>query len=347
MDVQRWTDRETWDAFVAAQRHTPFQQSWAWGEFKHQVGVDVIRLAAVSGTRIVGVAQVMQEPWHFHQTTLSGFHAPLVDVHMPVAQYQDVLGALLQALVTEAHTRKVISLHLEPPIELCNEALFKQFEVQYKLRRAPAFQPLDTLMLDIRQNEEQLLASMHEKTRYNIRLAEKKGVHVEVASVSAQRDALEAFITLNKQTAARDRFQSHGPGYYRRLADHLPPEMLKVYLAKFEGHVIAANLVVHFGDTTTYVHGASGNAHRNVMAPHLLQWRQILDAKMAGAQWYDFFGIETLQRKRASRQGSTWAGITRFKQGFSGQLVSYVPAYELPVRKFWYRLVNARRIYGR
>ncbi len=347
MDVQRWTDRETWDAFVAAQRRSPFQQSWAWGEFKRQVGVDVLRLAAVSGTRIVGVAQVLHEPWRFGQSTLSGFHAPFVDAALPVAQYQEALGLLLQQLVEIAKQRNVISLHLEPPIELCNESLFKQFEIQHKLRRAPAFQPLDTLVLDLRQGEAQLLAAMHEKTRYNIRLAEKKGVHVEVASAATQRDALEAFITLNKQTAVRDRFQSHGPGYYRRLADYLPGGMLKVYLATFEGQAIAANLVVHFGDTVTYVHGASGNANRNVMAPHLLQWRQILDAKLAGARWYDFFGIETPQRKRASRQGSTWAGITRFKQGFGGQTVSYLPAYELPVRKGWYRLVNARRAYGR
>jgi peptidoglycan pentaglycine glycine transferase (the first glycine) len=343
MDIQRWTDQETWEAFVRSQDHTPFQQSWAWGEFKHQVGVDVIRLAAVSGSRIVGVAQVLHEPWRFHQSTLSGFHAPLIDANLPTVQFQDVLGGLLQALVAEARQRNVISLHLEPAIELGNAARFKPFEAQHKLRRVPAHQPLDTLVLDLGLSEEKLLTAMHEKTRYNIRLAEKKGVHVEVASAATQRDALEAFITLNKQTAVRDRFQSHGPGYYRRLADHLPGEMLKVYLAKFEGTVIAANLVVHSGDTATYVHGASGNSHRNVMAPHLLQWRQILDAQLTGIRWYDFFGIETPNRPRASRQGSSWAGITRFKQGFGGIVYSYIPAYELIVRPGWYRLVRAAR----
>jgi peptidoglycan pentaglycine glycine transferase (the first glycine) len=343
MEVQHWTDQETWDSFIASQRHAPFQQSWAWGEFKHQVGVDVIRLAVVSGTRIVGVAQALHEPWRFGQSTLTLFHGPLVDPSVSVAQYQEGLGVLLQALVQESQRRQVISFHVEPPIELCNESLFKQFELQHKLRRAPAFQPLDTLVLDLRQDDAQLLAAMHEKTRYNIRLAEKKGVHVEVATASGQRDALDTFITLNKQTAMRDRFQSHGPAYYRRLADYLPGTMLKVYVATFENRAIAANLVVHFGDTATYVHGASGNAHRNVMSPHLLQWRQILDAQLAGKRWYDFFGIETHQRKRASRQGSTWAGITRFKQGFGGQVVSYLPAYELPLKANWYRLVRAVR----
>jgi lipid II:glycine glycyltransferase (peptidoglycan interpeptide bridge formation enzyme) len=347
MDIQPWTDRETWDVFVASQRRAPFQQTWAWGEFKHQVGVEIIRLAVVSGSKIIGIAQVFYEPWHFGQSTLTGFHAPLIDASLPVPQYQEALGLLMQNLVDEAKKRNVMSLHLEPPIELCNESLFKQFEVQHKLRHAPAIQPLDTLMLDLRQDEDRLLAGMHEKTRYNIRLAEKKGVHIEVASAAEQNNALEEFISLNKQTAVRDRFQSHGPGYYRRLAEYLPPGVLKVYVAKFENRAIAANLVVHFGDMATYVHGASGNANRNVMAPHLLQWRQILDAKILGKQWYDFFGIETPQRKRASRQGGSWAGITRFKQGFGGQVISYLSAYELPVRLFWYRLVRAARIIRR
>ena len=116
--------------------------------------------------------------------------------------------------------------------------------------------------------------------------------------------------------------------------------MLRVYVAMYEKQPIAANIVVHFGDTATYVHGASSNAHRNVMAPHLLQWRQILDAKLAWKNWYDFYGIQTPQRARASKHGATWAGITRFKLGFGGKTVSYLDAYELPLRWGWYRLVK-------
>ncbi len=347
MDIQRWTDREAWDAFVLSQRRTPFQQMWLWGEFQRQIGAEVLRWAVVSGSRIIGVAQVLHEPWRFGQSTLTGFHAPVVDVALPVAQYQAALGMMVKALAEEAKRRKVISLHLEPPIELCNEALFKGLEVSLKLRRAAAFQPLDTLMLDLRHSADRLLGAMHEKARYNIRLAERKGVRVDVASATNRSDALETFIQLNLQTAKRDRFQSHGPGYYRRLAEFLPPDILRVYVAYYQDQPIAANLVIHAGDTATYVHGASGNAHRNVMAPHLLQWRQILEAQLAGNQWYDFFGIETAARPRASKQGASWAGITRFKLGFGGLTVSYLPAYELLVRPGWYRLVRAARILRR
>ncbi|MDP2790007.1 MAG: peptidoglycan bridge formation glycyltransferase FemA/FemB family protein [bacterium] len=340
MQVQPWTDAQSWDAFVAAQRRSSFQQSWAWGKFKHQVGTDIIRLVVVYGAEIVGAVQALHEPWRFGQSTLSVFSGPIVDAHLPVPQYQEVLGLLLRALVREAKVRGTLFFHLESAIEQCNESLFKQFQVELKLQRAKAFQPLDTQMLDLHQDEAMLLAAMHEKTRYNIRLAEKRGVYVHVATGSGVVAALEQFILLNKQTAARDKFTSHASTYYRRLREHLGDDVLRVYVAMFEKQPIAANIVVHFGDTATYVHGASSNAYRNVMAPHLLQWRQILDARLAWKSWYDFYGIQTPQRSRASKHGATWAGITRFKLGFGGQTVSYLDAYELPIRRGWYRLVK-------
>ncbi len=340
MHVQPWTDAKTWDGFLTSTRRAPFQQSWVWGQFKQQVDIAVIRLAVVDGEQIVGVVQALHEPWRFGQSTLTVFCGPVIDTRLPVPQYQEALGLLLRALVKEAKARGVMYFHLEPPIELCNESLFKQFQVELSLRKARAFQPLDTQMLDLHRDESALLAAMHEKTRYNIRLAEKRGVEVRVASGEGVAKALEQFIVLNKQTAVRDKFTSHGSAYYRRLHEHLGEDMLRVYVAIFEKQPIAANIVVHYGDTATYVHGASSNAFRNVMAPHLLQWRQILDAKLAWKTWYDFYGIQTPARARASKHGATWAGITRFKLGFGGQTVSYLDAYELPVRWGWYRLLK-------
>lgn len=347
MQVQSWTDAQSWDTFVAAQRHSSFQQSWAWGQFKHQVGTDIIRLVVVDGAEIVGAVQALYEPWRFGQSTLSVFSGPVIDAHLPVPQYQEALGLLLRALAQAAKDRGAIFFHLEPAIEQSHASLFQPFQVELKLQRTKAFQPLDTQILDLHQDETGLLAAMHEKTRYNIRLAEKRGVEVHVATGSGVAAALEQFILLNKQTAARDKFTSHASTYYRRLHEHLGDDVLRVYVAIFETQPIAANIVVHFGDTATYVHGASSNAQRNVMAPHLLQWRQILDAKQTWKSWYDFYGIQTPQRSRASKHGASWAGITRFKLGFGGQTISYLDAYELPIRKGWYRLVKVlQRIFS-
>lgn len=343
MQVRLWTDAKTWETFLAGTRRSPFQQSWSWGQCKAQVGTTVLRLAVVDGEEIIGVVQALHEPWRFGQSTFTVFCGPVVDVRLPVPQYQAALGLLLRSLVTEAKTRGVMYFHLEPPIELCNESLFKQFQVEHALRKTQAMQPVDTQILDLHRDEAALLASMHEKTRYNIRLAEKRGVQVHVATHEGVAGALEQFIVLNKQTAARDKFASHASAYYRRLHEHLGADMLRVYVATYEKQPIAANIVVHYGDTATYVHGASSNAHRNVMAPHLLQWRQILDAKLAWKSWYDFYGIQTPQRARASKHGATWAGITRFKHGFGGQTVSYLDAYELPLRWGWYSLLKVLR----
>ena len=343
MNVQRWTDQTTWDAFLVSQPHAPFQQAWVWGEFKGQIGTEVLRFAAVDGERIVGVVQALHEPWRFGQSTLTVFSGPVVDSRLPVAQYQAALEALLKMLVEEAKQRQVMLLHVEAPIAQHQESLLKPLFGAHKLKKAAPFQPLDTQVLDLHQAETALLAGMHEKTRYNIRLAEKRGVAARFATGAGAAAALEQFIHLNKQTAARDRFASHASAYYRRLHEYLGDDMLRVYVATYEKQPIAANIVVHFGDTATYVHGASSNANRNVMAPHLLQWEQIVDAKLAWKSWYDLYGIQTAQRTRASKHGASWAGITRFKVGFGGQTISYLDAHELLVRRGWYRLVKVYR----
>jgi lipid II:glycine glycyltransferase (peptidoglycan interpeptide bridge formation enzyme) len=262
---------------------------------------------------------------------------------LPPLKFFETLELLLKALVDFAKEHKVIFFHLELPVENSNAAAVKNLTQPLGFLPARALQPTDSLLLDLRQSSEQLLGAMHEKTRYNIRLAEKKGVQISSSSGLDARDDLKSFLLLNKQTTLRDKFASHAPMYYQAMLQRLPPEMIKVYVARYEKDVIAANLVITFGDTTTYVHGASSDNYRNVMAPYLLQWRQILDAQASGIKWYDFFGIETPERLRSSRAGGSWAGITRFKQGFSGQVVSLVGAYELPLRRSWYRILNIRR----
>jgi len=107
-------------------------------------------------------------------------------------------------------------------------------------------------------------------------------------------------------------------------------EILKLYVAEYEGKIIAANLVLFYGGTCTYMHGASDNEHRNVMAPYLLQWRQIQDARSVGCRKYDFGGVSVARNKIQDtrnkqiqnskfkiQNSSSWAGITRFKTGFS------------------------------
>jgi lipid II:glycine glycyltransferase (peptidoglycan interpeptide bridge formation enzyme) len=182
-------------------------------------------------------------------------------------------------------------------------------------------QPREILILDISKSEEEILAGMKQKTRYNIRLAEKRGVKIHGTwnmEHGIKTKYVEDFLRLIKITAERDKIAVHPEGYYQKMFEVIPSDVLKLYAAEYQGKIIAANLVVFFGKTATYLHGASDDEHRNVMAPYLLQWRQIQDAKAAGCERYDFGGVKTEKISNFKFQiSNSWQGITKFKTGFA------------------------------
>jgi len=166
-----------------------------------------------------------------------------------------------------------------------------------------------------------ILAGMKQKTRYNIKLSQKRGVSVKaISNLKSQISNLyfEEFLRLVKITSKRDKITAHPENYYCKMFETIPPEILKLYVAEYEGKIIAANLVSFFGKTATYMHGASDNKHRDVMAPYLLQWQAIQDAKAAGWERYDFGGVKTEKIPNFKSQISNpWSGITKFKTGFA------------------------------
>lgn len=204
-------------------------------------------------------------------------------------------------------------------------------------RPAPHFvQPPTSLLLNLTQTQEELLAQMHEKTRYNIRLSERNGVTVGTGDV-------EEFLALMQETSRRDQFRAHGDDYYRTmLADHGDPR-LKIFLviARREGRALAAGIFCDYEQTRTYLHGASSYEERALMAPYALHWKMILEAKAKGLRVYDFWGIAA-----SEDPGEPLAGVTRFKKGFGGKIVRYPTTIDL-VLKPWqyraYRLVHSLR----
>jgi peptidoglycan pentaglycine glycine transferase (the first glycine) len=217
---------------------------------------------------------------------------------------------------------------------------------KYKIVKAPHdMQPRELFVMDITKSEEELLTEMKSKTRYNIKVAQKHNVRV-VAVDKSQPDSqkyLEKFLELVKITAKRDGITPHPESYYRKMFETIPAENLKLYVAEYQDKVIAANIVIYFGNTATYLHGASDNEFRNVMAPYLLQWQQIQDAKKAGLERYDFGGVKTWNMEHGT--WNNWAGITKFKTGFSPNTssVKFLGSYDIIINKkkyFLYRLIQ-------
>ena len=292
----------------------------------------------------------------------------------------------IRDLIELAKKEKAGWIRIEPENEEMLEIIRNDVEIngnKLKIVRAPHdMQPREVFVVDITKDAETLLSEMKSKTRYNIKLAQKRGVVVhetwnmqhkiqdtrynnqansneQISNNQTNQDTkylstgqagkirntnLEAFLKLTKEMAQRHGITAHPEDYYRKMIEMLPSEMLRIYVAQFEDKIIAANLVLFFGKTATYLHGASGNEHRSVMAPFLLQWQAMLDAKERGFERYDFGGVKIVEhrdltptlsfRRRGSKgEVNTWEGITTFKLGFSPQtqLVEFPGSYDIVV----------------
>ena len=188
-------------------------------------------------------------------------------------------------------------------------------------------QPPRTIIIDTRGSEEEILARMKQKTRYNIRLAQKKGV-----TVRAWND-IESFHKMMLVTGGRDSFGIHSLEYYRRAYELFHPAgMCELLVAEYEGKPLAALMVFGRGRRAWYFYGASTDEERNRMPTYLLQWEAIKWAKARGCEEYDLWGVPdedeaTLEANFETRRDGLW-GVYRFKRGFGGELKRAVQAMD-------------------
>ncbi|MDP3793798.1 MAG: peptidoglycan bridge formation glycyltransferase FemA/FemB family protein, partial [Candidatus Uhrbacteria bacterium] len=253
--------------------------------------------------------------------------------------------------------RKIFSLFLkllsvgtihELPL-LAGPSLFDRFEpfieedqvliqemMRTGLRHRHAINPSTTLLVDLMKTENELLAQMHPKTRYNIRVADKHGVTVREAR---REEDIEIFLRLLQETAERDQFMPQPAKYLRALWEALLPSgMIRLHFAERNGEVLAAHMNVIYGDTMTYLHGASSSTHREMMAPYALHWAVMSEAKRQGYRYYDFWGCNPSNKNHFDYK-TTWEGMTRFKEGWGGQKISLVGTWDLPRHSFLYKWV--------
>ncbi len=200
-----------------------------------------------------------------------------------------------------------------------------------------SIQPKDTLILNLEKTEDDLLRDMHPKTRYNIRLARRHDI-----AVASQPDAegLQVFLQLAREVQRRGEFHYHTERYYAAMLRTLAPiGMLDILVARHHGVPLAAHILLRFGTTVTYAHGASSAQKKSVMAPHLLQWEGMLRAKAQGASRYDLFGIAPPRAPVTH----AWTGVTRFKRGFGGTEEHFIGAADLVGDHALYRAYEVGR----
>lgn len=319
------SQREEWDAFVSGPGQGHLLQSWDWGEVKAGPTWRPLRLALCAGATIVAAAQVLQRTaWHLPARLGHLAYVP----QGPVLDWQSEQGAdlaryFLHALHGFLRERGALALQIEPHLEAATPAgqaaLVALRDLGFCATRP--VQPVRTIILDLRPDEEALLAGMKEKWRYNVRLAARKGVEVSVATTLQD---LQAWYTLLRATGERGRFGVHTFDYYRRVWQVLGPrQRAQLLLARAQGEVLAGVFLGLLGHEALYLYGASSDAHRSLMPNHLLHWEAIRWARKAGATSYDFWGIPA-----TDGEGEAMAGVYRFKSGWGGRVVSWLGNYE-------------------
>jgi lipid II:glycine glycyltransferase (peptidoglycan interpeptide bridge formation enzyme) len=287
-----------WNHFLLQHPNAHLLQTGEWGELKSAFGWKPVRIVSENtGVQIL-----------FRKLPL-GFtigYIPKVDID----------PSLRSEIDSACKQHRAIFLKLEPDSweNLTPETW------NLKLRTSPQnIQPPRTLIINIKDDVDAIMAKMKQKTRYNIRLAEKKGVTVRAW------DDIVSFHKMMLVTGGRDGFGVHSLEYYRRAYKLFHPKgMCELLVAEFEGNPLAALFVARNGNRAYYLYGASTEEERNRMPTYLLQWEAMKWAKSRGCEEYDLWGVPdedeaTLEANFEKRHDGLW-GVYRFKRGFGGEL---------------------------
>jgi Uncharacterized protein involved in methicillin resistance len=311
-----------------------FLQSAMWGEFKSRFGwVGRAFLVEWSGyaacpllllsRRLVPGFSFAYVPW-----------GPNLPDDFPDSDKSAALSELAVKLKPFL-SRNTTFIRFDPPWATCDGEGGLPLSAGFK-RAAADVQPPDTVIINLSSSEEEILAAMKSKWRYNISLAGKKGVHVN----SGGAQEIEKFYSLLKETAQRDGIAVHSIEYYKTLFDicgacQERDLSLRLYTASHEGDTLAAVMVLFRGKTATYLYGASSNIKRNLMSPYALQWKAMQDAKNSGCVYYDLFGIPP-----DDNPDHPMSGLYRFKTGFGGQIIHRPGSWDFVYKPFVYNLFN-------
>lgn len=312
-------NRIEWDAFLTRYPQAHLLQTGEWGDLKIPFGWSPERIQ----TGDTG-AQIL-----FRRLPL-GFSIAYIPKG-PLGKDWQILWPEIDQL---CQRRRAIFLKVEPDAWMEQEA---EYQDQFKgFFPAATIQPRRTIVVDLSGSEDELLARMKQKTRYNIRLAQKKDVTVR------ESNDLDEFQRLMRTTGVRDDFGVHSIEYYQRAYQLFSANGKAALLqAEFDGKALAALMVFAAGGRAWYLYGASSDEERNRMPAYLLQWEAMRWAVAKGCRSYDLWGVpdedeEQLESQFEERSDNLW-GVYRFKRGFGGSLMRSATAWDKVYQPILYR----------
>ena len=329
--------KKEYKKFLEGHERCNFQQSLEWAEIKKPNWKPEVILAEDENKNIIGSLCVWIRKMPIFGNMMYASRGPVCDIHDIKVMKQLTDGAKELAKKYNA-----IGLRIEPDIEKDDQA-FRDIvtNLGYKIKDdaknfREEIQPRYVFRLDIKnKTEDEIFAGFHSKTRYNVRLAIKKGVEVKEGT----REDLKDFHKIMVETGARDGFIIRPLSYFEKMYDEMAPEHMKLLMAYHDGKPISGVIPIFYGNKTWYLYGASSNEHRNLMPNYLLQWEMIKMALARKDDIYDFRGVSGVVDESHPQYG-----LYRFKKGFGATFTEFIGEIYIPFKPLTYKLYKFSEI---
>jgi lipid II:glycine glycyltransferase (peptidoglycan interpeptide bridge formation enzyme) len=354
-------ESKIWNSLISKLPNPHFLQTYEWGQVKAKYGWQPIYLAWDREGKMQEERGLFSFNFHPSAAALilkrqilrNGFAARLSILYSPKGPLLDwsdevLRNRVLNDLQAFAKKQDAIFLKTDPDVVLGTgvpqaeddyidkggQVVMSELKRRGWLYSSDQIQFKNTVLIDLNPSEEELLAQMKQKTRYNIRLAEKKGVNLRVGN----QEDLGMLYKMYAETSIRDGFVIRDEDYYKTVWNLFmkagSPACVPL-IADVNGEPVAAIFVFYFAERAYYVYGMSRDKHREKMPTYLLQWEAIKRAKAMGCRVYDLWGAPDV----LDESDSMW-GVYRFKEGLGGKVVRTLGAWDFAPHPFWYKLYS-------
>lgn len=340
MQILNDNDKKAYKEFLSNNDRCNFQQSLEWANVKDAWKNEVILSKNEEG-KIVGAISVLIRKIPFFGNFMYVSRGPICDAHD-----EEVLKDLTDGLKELSKMYNAFTLKWEPDIK-SDDIEFRNIATKlgFKIRDdgkdfSEGIQPRYVFRLDIKsKTKEEIFSAFHQKTRYNIRLAEKKGIVIK----EGKREDLKDFHKIMEITGKRDDFMIRPLQYFEKMYDKLAPEHMKLMMAYYQDKPVSGMINIIYGNKIWYLYGASSNEHRNLMPNYLLQWDMIKYSIEHQKDMYDFRGVVGIVDENHPQYG-----LYRFKKGFDAEFTEFIGELYINYKPITYKIYKiSEKIYKR
>ena len=331
------TDARKWNTFIATSTFGAITQTYEWGMLAQRADSIPLYCGVIDEDGNLCAAMLVLA-MRLPKVNNSYFYAPRGPIMLDLSS--PAFSLLLHFVDSLARKHNAFMLKIDPVVHEHDVTALQAFE-RYGFAATDSFiHERGEWVLDIYPDEKQQLANMKEKWRYNIRLAQRKGVKIRRGHGP---EDIQLFHTLLQETSERDQFFIHAVDHFEYILSLFErDDNAALFLAEYEGKAIAGIIVMRCGDWCWYRYGASSSQARHVMPNHLLQWTGLQWGREHGCTHYNFMGIPAVLTETEGPKDPNW-GVYTFKRGFGGQAHCAMRSQEKPYNLTVYRLYNLVR----